>query len=295
MTAHAVGHGALKTEIRGLDRWLSSHPGKRATERYWLWYTPVWGVVAAVVMVIGAGDHWGDLELISMAVILAAGALVGPIVLRPASQRSMPIHRTAAFKLGVSVTGFAFLLNYSQTPFFYDVLHMHYGFRTYVNIRNNPVALYILTIPYFATYAVLCLVAYRWVRATLGGAPLLVRYAGIALTPFGVAFLETALNANPFTRHLFCYDDMRLVLWFGTFAYGTAFCLALPVWLYIDERPNVEVKVTSVLIAVAAAMYADSLLLDLYRHHLAPHVTTVVPGAVGLRDYQGSCLVPPTP
>jgi hypothetical protein len=274
---------------------LSPHPGKRVTERFWLFYTLVWGAVLGVVMLSGAGDHWGDFELITMAAVLAAGALVGPIVLRPASEKERPFYRTAAFKLGLSVIGFAFLLNYSQTPFFYDVLHMHYGFRTYVTIRNNPVALYILTIPYFATYCALCMVAYRFVRETLHRAPLVVRYGGIALTPFAVAFLETALNANPFTRRLFCYDDMTLVLWFGTFAYGTAFCLALPVWLSIDERPGVEVSVFHVMVGVSAAMYVDSLLLDAYRYHLAPHFTTVVEGAVGLRDYGNSCLVPPAP
>jgi hypothetical protein len=295
VTAHAAHHGALETESRGLDRWLSSHPGKRATERYWLLYTPVWGAVIGIAMLSGAADRWGDLELITMAVVLAAGALLGPIALRPAAERTRPIHHSAAFKLGASVTGFAFLLNYSQTPFFYDVLHMHYGFLTDVTIRNNPVALYILTIPYFATYCALCLVAYRWVARTLRRAPRLVRYAGLAMTPFAVAFLETALNANPLTRRLFCYDDMLLVLWFGTFAYGTAFCLALPVWLYVDERPGVDVKAGSVFVAVAAAVYADALLLDIYRYHLAPHVTTVVEGAVGLRDYGASCLVPPAP
>jgi hypothetical protein len=265
------------------------------TERYWLFYTPVWGAVMAIVMLSGAGDHWGDAPLITLAVVLAAGALFGPIALRPESEKGRPIHRTAAFKLGLSVTAFAFLLNYSQTPFFFDVLHMHYGFRTYVTIRNNPVALYILTIPYFATYAALCLVAYRFVRETLRRAPAFVRYAGVALTPFAVAFLETALNANPFTRRLFCYDDMALVLWFGTFAYGTAFCLALPVWLSIDERPGEDVSIFHVLAGVCAAMYVDSLLLDVYRYQLAPHVTTVVEGAVGLRDYGNSCLVPPAP
>lgn len=295
MTVHAAHHAALPAEGRGLDRFLASHPGKRATERFWLAYTPVWGAVIAIVMLSRAGDRWGDLELITMAVVLAAGALLGPVLLRPASERGRPIYRSAAFKLGLSVTGFAFFLNYSQTPFFYDVLHMHYGFRTTITIRNNPVALYILTIPYFATYAVLCLVAYRWAKNALRAAPRFVRFTGLALTPFAVAFLETAMNANPWTRRLFCYDDMRLVLWFGTFAYGTAFCLALPVWLYIDERPTADVTVASVLVAVAAAMYADSILLDVYRYHLAPHVTTVVEGAVGLRDYGTSCLAPPAP
>jgi hypothetical protein len=295
VTAHAAHRGEIGPAARGLDRFLSAHPGKRTAERYWLGYTAIWGGVVGIVMLSGAGDRWGDLELITMASVLAAGALLGPIVLRPPSERARPLHQCAAFKLGLSVTLFAFLLNYSQTPFFFDVLHMHYGFRTVVTIRNNPVALYILTIPYFATYAALCLVAYRWVRGALGGAPPFVRYAGIALMPFAVALLETLLNANPFTRRLFCYDDTPLVLWFGTFAYGTAFCLALPVWLYIDERPGASVGIFTVILAVCAAMYVDSLLLDLYRYHLAPHFTTVVEGAVGLRDYAGSCLAPRSP
>jgi hypothetical protein len=48
-------------------------------------------------------------------------------------------------------------------------------------------------------------------------------------------------------------------------------------------------------VAVAAAVYVDSILLDVYRYHLAPHVTTVAHGAVGLRDYARSCLAPPAP
>ena len=86
---------------------------------------------------------------------------------------------------------------------------------------------------------------------------------------------------------------MTLMLWFGTFAYGTAFCFALPVWLHIDERPKHSVGLASVVILVAAAVYGDSLLLDVYRYHLAPHVTHVVEGAQGLRDYGSGCLQKP--
>ena len=295
MTVEAVDRGAIQPAGRWLDRWFSPHPGKRAVERFWLLYTPVWGGAVGLIMLSGAGNHWGDFELISLAVVLALGAIAGPILVRPASERVVPLGSTTAAKLGASIVGFAFFLNYSQTPFFYDVLHMHYGFRTQVTIRNNPVALYILTIPYFATYCAVCLGTYRCVGAALASAPRVLRATGMAVTPFAVAFLETALNANPFTRHLFCYDDLPMALWFGTFAYGTAFCLALPVWIYIDERPGPRVNLFQVMVAVAAAMYVDSLLLDLYRYQLAPHVTTVVEGAVGLRDYANSCLLPPTP
>ncbi len=29
---------------------FSEHPGKRAVERYWLLYTPVWGAVAGIII-----------------------------------------------------------------------------------------------------------------------------------------------------------------------------------------------------------------------------------------------------
>jgi hypothetical protein len=272
--------------------WLAAHPGKRATERFWLLYTPIWGASAGAVMLTGAADRWSDAQLLPFALVLAACTLIGPVVLRPASERGIPLHRTAAVKLGAAVVGTAFLINYSQTPFFFDVLHMHYGFRTQLAIRDNPVALYVLTIPYFATYCVLCLAAYRRSRHALRRFSGAVQIVGAGMAPFAVAFLETAMNATPLTRHVFCYDDLGLVLWFGTFAYGTAFCCALPVWLHVDERPGRRVGLFGVAIGVLAAVYVDSLLLDVYRYHLAPHVTTVVEGARGLGDVPGSCLVP---
>jgi hypothetical protein len=290
MTAGVVdATGSPPRDDRGAA-WFSPHPGKRATERFWLAYTPVWGCLAGAVMLTGAADRWGDAELLPFAIVLALGAVLGPIVTRPRSERGVPVHRTASFKLGAAVVGFSFLLNYSQTPFFFDVLHMHYGFQTHLNVRNNPVALYVLTIPYFATYCALCQIAYRRTRQALHAYPRIVRWTAAAIVPFAVAFLETALNATPYTRRVFCYDDPALMLWFGTFAYGTAFCFALPVWLHVDERPGVRVSLATLAVGVAAAVYADTLMLDLYRYTLAPRVTHVVEGAPGLRDYPGSCL-----
>src|SRR6266568_7291270 len=43
-----------------------------------------------------------------------------------------------------------------------------------------------------------------------------------------MAFLETALNANPFTKSLFCCDDETFVLWLGAITCGMALVLALP-------------------------------------------------------------------
>jgi hypothetical protein len=271
---------------------FSEHPGKAATERVWLWYTPVWGIAAAVAMVGGFANHWGDWELTLFCVVFGVGAVVAPIVLRPAEERRIPWYRTVAFKMGMSVTGFAILINYSHSAFFFDVLHMHYGFNTTWNVRQTPIGLYILTIAYFATYAVLCMVAYRAVRSLVVGASPWLRWPAVALAPFSVAFLETALNANPFMTHLFCYDDIGFALSFGTLAYGTAFCFALPAWMAIDEHPGMRVGMGVVVVGFLAAVYAQMLVLDVLRYHVAPHFTEVQHGAMGFRDFDTSCLEP---
>ena len=112
------------------------------------------------------------------------------------------------------------------------------------------------------------------------------------IAPIAIAFLEGALNANPFTRTLFCYDDMRLVLTFGTLAYGMSFVFALPMWMAIDETPGRCVRASSVIVWLFAVVYAHMLTLDLMRYHVAPHVTTVLTGHNGLRDVGTSCLQP---
>jgi len=271
---------------------FAAHPGKRRTELVWLAYTPVWGIAAAVVMMGGFANTWGDVELTTFCFALGLGAFVAPIVFRPDAEKTIPWWRTTAFKMSVSVTGFALLINYSHSPFFFDVLHMHYGFDTTWNVRQTPIGLYVITIAYFATYSVLCLVTFRFIRARAVGLPPILRWPAYALAPFGVAFLETLLNANPFMTHLFCYDDIGFALSFGTLAYGTAFCFALPVWLRIDERPGASIGLFAIVVGVLAAVYAELLVLDALRAFVAPLFTDVETGAMGFRDFADSCLVP---
>ncbi len=281
--------------MRHLDRYLSPNPAKAAVERFWLWYTPVWGTAAGIVMVGGFADNWTDVPLMIFSLVLAAGAVVGPIVRRHSSQADRPWHRTTAFRLGWSVVLISFLGNYVWCPFFYDVLHMHYGFKTQWNIMNNPIQMYVLTVAYFATYCVICLIAWRAVRVHLARAPRPVLWLGIVAAPFAVAGLETALNANPFIDQLFCYDDLQLVLTFGTLVYGIGFIVSLPVWIWIDERPGQSRSAFAITVACLAAIQVSSLAFDFVRWNVAPHFTTVEHGAWkhNLRDYGDGCLAIP--
>jgi cycloeucalenol cycloisomerase len=280
-----VPDGGSSAEAERRFAYFADDAGKRAVERWWLLYTPVWGAATGVVMLGGFAERWGDLACLLFGIVLALGALVPPYLRAPACERARPFWDRAAVQLGLVVVLLAFGLNYTQTPFFWDVLHMHYGFQVTWTIENNPIFLYLVTVAYFATYAALMMATFRFMRAKL---PPALSSSAYLLAPIAMAFLETALNANPFMKSLFCYDDLPLVLTFGSLAYGVAFVYALPVLLHVKEGMRMTALVAAA--AMMGALYADLITLDVLRYHVAPQFTTVVPGADGLRDYEGSCL-----
>jgi hypothetical protein len=269
---------------------LSCNPARRAVERYWLRYTVVWGIVGGVIMLSGLAERWGDAGLMALGVAFALGAVV-PMWRPHDDERAVPIHQRAATKLTLSVVTFSFLMNYFCTPYFFDVLHMHYGFRATITIQNNPIFLYLMTVAYFATYLVLVCMAYRLSQRLGSG---ITKVVGALLAPFAVAGLETVLNANPFMASLFCFDDMPFMLWFGTLSYGVCFVFAMPVWMRIDESSDQRRSLLRVFGETLAAMMLIVISFELLRHLVAPLVTTVEPQAIGLRDYDGSCLVRPS-
>jgi cycloeucalenol cycloisomerase len=281
-TLHEIG------PREGLDRFFAVHPGKRGVERYWLAYTPFWAGATGIVMLGGWAEQWNDVQCMAYGLLLFAGAWWGPLRIRADDEEDLVFWETAAFKSAASVTLLAFGLNYTQTPYFFDVLHMHYGWQTTWNIDRNPVFLYLMSVAYFGTYFSLCTMSFRWLRS-LG-----MRAAAWILAPLAMAFLETVLNANPFMSSLFCYDDLPLMLWFGTLSYGVAFIFVLPVWVSLDETRDRTLPLVWVVAATLGAMYADLITLDLLRYHVAPLVTTVVTDAPGLRDFGSGCLLPPS-
>jgi cycloeucalenol cycloisomerase len=254
---------------------FSSSAGKRAVEQAWLAYTPIWGAVTGAIMLGGLAETWGDVELMTFGVLLAIGCLAAPLV---RSRSPEVVHAWAAMSLAIVILAFG--LNYLQTPYFFDVLHMRYGFHASWRIEHNPIFLYFVTIPYFATYSVLACMAVRAVRRVP---------VAIALVPFALAFLETVLNANPLMTRLFCYDDLPLMLWFGTLSYGVSFVLALPMWWSIAEPEGRLRSIAAVALVAIVVCFADRVVLDGLRVFVAPHVTTVVEGSDG---GVGGCLSP---
>jgi len=262
---------------------LSSRPGKRAVERAWLLYTPVWGALTGIVMLGGFAERWDDVALMTFGACIALGTILLPMLAMPDDERALPWSSRVSTSMTLVIVVLAFGLNYFQTPFFFDVLHMHYGFHARWVLDRNPLFLYLVTIPYFATYSVLACAAFRFVRRLPLSRP--TSLASIALVPFAIAFLETLLNANPFMRALFCYEDVVFALTFGTLTYGISFVLALPLWLRVGETVR-PVGLAAIALAAILVVLGDTAVLFVVRHTIAPLVTVVQDDA----SAGGGCL-----
>jgi hypothetical protein len=107
-----------------------------------------------------------------------------------------------------------------------------------------------------------------------------------------MAFLETALNANPFMTRLFCYDDLpfMLTLRHAGLRDGVR-ARRCPVWMRIEDTPTSRsLPMPHLVIAMCAVLFLDRLMLDLVEGLIAPLFTTVVHDAPGLGP--GGCLAP---
>jgi cycloeucalenol cycloisomerase len=280
-------------------RFFSENPGKRAAERWYLIYTPIWGALAGLVMVAGLGLHWsqqswGDLAFLLFGVALWLGVLLGGYWFRAPEDAGRPWWRLYHTKFQIWMFLFAFLGNYF-TEYFYEVLHMQYGFETRWNLNQVPFFLYPLTVAYFSTYGTLINVFRRVTESSLPPAtPAWLRRAAFLPACFAVAGLETLLNANPWMKSLFCFDDMPFMLWFGTLLYGLWFAVTSPLWFGIDEEPRRDTPLRQVWLTALAGFMLVICVNEAVRNWVAPQVTVVRRGAVGLDNFGSSCLAPKT-
>ncbi|MFT3765023.1 MAG: hypothetical protein QM820_05845 [Minicystis sp.] len=266
----------------------SDLPGKRAAQKLYLAYTPIWGAACGVVMLGGLAERWGDAPLLALGFGLWIPLVAAGFLRRAPEDRGRPWYRLYHAKLSLFVAVFAFLGNWFGTRHFYEVLDMHYGFRTSLYWNDVPVFLYPLTAVYFTTYAVLFDLA-----VAAAGRVGLPRVLAVVVSALALAFLETGLNANPWMASTFCYGSLGFALSFGTLMYGSHFVLAGPLWRRIDEDPGRETTLAEAAIAGFAAMMLVLCVDEVWARTVAPRFTTVVPGRVGIPGKQAaSCLRP---
>lgn len=213
---------------------------RRATERGYLLYTPLWVGVVAVVLLSGAFARWRDPEYMLLGLALAL-----PVWLWPAWQeRNLPFFRRHGTKTALYITALSFLQNYFGTPFFSRCFGLEYRFPARIALNGYPVFLSLLTVAYFATYFAVMQAGLRVGEPrlpALGRGPWATTLRRVLLTfvlAYSLAYVETLTMATELLRGYFAYADKARMLRVGSLCYGTLLFLAQLVYLRIDADPD---------------------------------------------------------
>lgn len=217
----------------------SSEPARRATERFYLLYTPLWVGVVALVLLSGAFSRWDD-----RAYLLFGVALALPVWLWPLRQeRWLGLWQRHATKTAVYITTLSFLQNYFGTPFFSRCFGLEYRFPARIALNGYPVFLSLMTVAYFATYFAVMQGGLRLgerLLPALGHTPWATTLRRVLLAfvlACAMAYAETLTMATEHMRGYFAYADKARMLRVGSLCYGTLLFIAQLAYLRIDAEP----------------------------------------------------------
>jgi hypothetical protein len=275
-------------------RLLSSNPGKRAAER---WYLIAFLLCTPLMMFIFSHSlsytHSNDLVLSSMGLTMAVVSWGGSVIFRAAADRGKPFYEVYGFKFGCFLFCWAFIGGYLGTNPWYDVLRGHFAFNTTFNPNGVPFFMLPTTIANFGAYATILGVLYRLVwrgyKALRLPAVADILARAIVFVPLAMVmpFVETYFG----TSRNYCFDN-KVGEWFlNPMIYGAWFYAAFWFFLDFDETPAVRQPWREYVLKGLATVALVMLIMQLETDFVVPHITTVLHGAVFINDWSvNNCL-----
>jgi hypothetical protein len=219
------------------------HANRRAVERYYLYYAPLWMGVVGLVMATHAFAHWRDLGHLLLGVGLALPVWLAP--LWPLSgERSVALLRRYSLKSALYITLFSCLENYFGTPIFFRCFGLEYHFPVTIELNGSPLFLSFMTVAYFSTYFALMQLGLRFLGSLLAESfsPFWRRclwFLSAAGMAYVLALLETLFMANKHLQGYFSYGDKQRMMFVGSLCYGTMLFVGILLYVGIDdEKPH---------------------------------------------------------
>lgn len=223
--------------------WFCTDPEKGWSERVLLAQSPLWMLAVAAVMLTGWVQRMGDIGLLLFSFAVAAPAVLVPWWLG----RSRPAGGVPYWvKVNIFCGALVLFGTYFGTHYFFDLMGMHYAFGVEWFFSSEvvgrtpgrvPVFMYPLTQAYFVTYYVVLTVAWRGIRARLGGGALISVVSLFALS-YAMAFAETFFMAADVLADVFRYHDRTRMLSLGSIGYAVYFVIGVPMLAVVDEPPG---------------------------------------------------------
>lgn len=275
---------------------LSSNPGKRAAEKWYLIFflltIPIQAFVNKKTL---SYVHPNDLILIAKGVFMGVGAWGGSLLFRAREDRGKPFYEVYGFKIGCFLCIWAMIGGYLGTDPWYEVLHGHFAFNTEFNPNGVPFFMLPMTIAVFGAYVTILGVLFRvlWRAYGLVRIPGLPDFFAKAILFLPLAALMPLIETFFYTSPNYCFDN-PIGQWFlNVFIYGSWHYAALWFFVDFDETPEQAQPWPSFIIKGFATVGILLFLMQMVSEWVAPHFTEVQHGARYVNDWSpDNCLGP---
>lgn len=277
-------------------RLLSSNPGKRAAER---WYLIAFLISVPLQVYIGGHflsyTHPNDILMSAEGLTMAVVSWGGSVIFRAAEDHGKPFYEIYGFKIGCFLFAWAFIGGYLGTAPWYEVLHGHFAFNTMFNPNGVPFFMLPQTISVFGAYTTVLCVLYRPVWRAYKALQLPATADGLAK---GIIFIPLSiimpiLETYSATGQNYCFDNKVGEWLLNPLVYGIWFYAAFWYFVGFDETPDVCQPWREYLLKGFATVGLVLLLMQLVTDFVAPHFTTVLHGARYINDWSvNNCLGP---
>jgi len=279
--------GGAERQSQGAH-WFSLNPDRAWAEKYFLVFIPVFFVYNAVVQQMGwldVGNFWHITQNLLMWVPYC---VLLPLWLR--RNENTPWLQSYWFKFNVFIAVWIFWATYFHTEYFFEVLGMRYRFPEVTlyfdsallgpveatalqEFKKVPVGMYLNSIAFFIVYhnaAVICMRRIRTMTSSWHAVPRNLSWLIIvAVTAFFFAWAETFFYITDDASGNVWYENLPLMLAYGSFFYALYFVVSFPTIYRLDENPGEPAwSLSRVVIEACFVGIVSMFLIDLWTNIL---------------------------
>ncbi|GAQ78954.1 cycloeucalenol cycloisomerase [Klebsormidium nitens] len=247
---------------RGLQKtqslWLAESPSKRWTERFFLWYSPVWIIWAlGIVVPFQLYERFNELEYLIVGLAAALPCCILPIFIVGKADRGRPYHERHWVKANVWIAIFSFIGNYFWTHYFYSLLGATYTFPSW---RLNDVRSWHLSALHLSQ-----------ITHAIKGRSYPVRLAANTVVVIAFAYFTAFMETFTITHFkYYTFVDKAAMYKVGSLFYAIYFFVSFPMYFRMDEKVNVQWAVGQAAIDAFASGMMVTIILDLWRLCIGP-------------------------
>eukprot|EP01132_Coremiostelium_polycephalum_P002743 gene2743-3406_t len=225
------------TEVtRYKPHWFSKDPAKRASEKFFLLYSPVWIIGFSLIVATEKYKEYYDVEFFILGLLVSLPCVLYPLIFPCEADKGKPILQRYWVKANLWLALFGFIGNYFWTHYFFVLLGATYKFPVDFRLNEVPVFLYFVTHAYFVSYHAATTPILRRYWTSFGGKKSFLKSVGSVILVFSMAYFTAFMEAWTMEKVPYYSIENREQMYIvGSTFYMIYFIISFPMFTRIDE------------------------------------------------------------